>query len=350
MIRELLLLTALSVSFPAFCVASPTNGGQWIASKSGCKLWDPAPEENEAVEWSGDCKDGFSDGHGSETWFKGAVRGNVVEGNAVSGKLVGEVKTHYINGDVYIGNLSPYDGNRDGHGEMMYSIGSRYIGNWSHGIREGYGEYYTKDGGWYKGNWHANKFNGHGEYRYNDGRLHVGQFLDGNKDGIGELTWVDGTRYKGKWSDGQPSGPGYYFDAHGAVIREINNGSVPLIRESGVFKVPVEINGAIKLNFVIDSGAADVAIPADVVLVMIRSGSLNDKDFIGSQTYVQADGSQIPSATFLIKSLRVGGVLLNNVTGSVSNINGQLLLGQSFLSRVKYWKIDSEHGFLEISQ
>jgi predicted aspartyl protease len=68
---------------------------------------------------------------------------------------------------------------------------------------------------------------------------------------------------------------------------------------------------------------------------MIRSGTLNDNDFIGSQIYVQADGSKIPSATFIIKSLKVGEVELKNVTGSVSNINGQLLLGQSFLSRVK---------------
>jgi hypothetical protein len=119
-------------------------------SKSGCKLWDPSPEENEAVEWSGDCKDGFSNGPGSETWFKGEVRGNVVEGNAISGKMAGEVTAHYINGDVYIGNLSPYDGNRDGHGVMNYSNGSKYDGNWSHGFREGYGEYFSNNGGYYK--------------------------------------------------------------------------------------------------------------------------------------------------------------------------------------------------------
>jgi len=36
--------------------------------------------------------------------------------------------------------------------------------------------------------------------------------------------------------------------------------------------VPVKINGAVTLNFVIDSGLADVSVPADVVLSLIRTG------------------------------------------------------------------------------
>lgn len=40
--------------------------------------------------------------------------------------------------------------------------------------------------------------------------------------------------------------------------------------DGGVFVVPVEINSAITLDFVVDSGASDVSIPADVVSVLIR--------------------------------------------------------------------------------
>jgi Aspartyl protease len=64
----------------------------------------------------------------------------------------------------------------------------------------------------------------------------------------------------------------------------------------GTFEVPVEINGAITLNFVIDSGAADVTIPADVVSTLIRMGTIKPSDFIGRQTYVLADGSESPSS------------------------------------------------------
>jgi hypothetical protein len=49
---------------------------------------------------------------------------------------------------------------------------------------------------------------------------------------------------------------------------------IPLQRDGGVFTAPVRINGNLALSFVVDSGAADVSITQDVVLTLIRSGSL----------------------------------------------------------------------------
>jgi hypothetical protein len=43
---------------------------------------------------------------------------------------------------------------------------------------------------------------------------------------------------------------------------------VALVRDEGTFKVPVLINGALLLHFTVDSGAADVSIPADVVMTL----------------------------------------------------------------------------------
>ena len=105
--------------------------------------------------------------------------------------------------------------------------------------------------------------------------------------------------------------------------------------------MPVVINAAITLEFVVDSGAADVSIPADVVLTLMRTGTLRDTDFLGKQTYVLADGSKVPSNTFRIRSLKVGSRTLENVVGSVAPVQGTLLLGQSFLSRFKSWSIDN---------
>jgi hypothetical protein len=70
--------------------------------------------------------------------------------------------------------------------------------------------------------------------------------------------------------------------------------SVSLQSEGGTFVVPVTINGQLTLSFVIDSGASDVSIPADVVLTLVRTGTITDTDFIGKQTYRMADGSAIP--------------------------------------------------------
>jgi len=79
---------------------------------------------------------------------------------------------------------------------------------------------------------------------------------------------------------------------------------VPLRREGGIFVVPVQINGTMTLDFAIDSGAADVSVPADVVSTLMRAGTIKETDFIGQQTYVLADGTKSKSVTFTVRSLR----------------------------------------------
>ena len=118
----------------------------------------------------------------------------------------------------------------------------------------------------------------------------------------------------------------------------------------GVYVVPVLINDAIPLNFVVDSGAADVSIPADVVMTLMRTGSLQEADFLGEKTYVLADGSTVPSQTFVIRSLKVGNVVLENVNRSVASVHGSLLLGQTFLSRFKSWSVDNTKHALLLSE
>jgi hypothetical protein len=59
-----------------------------------------------------------------------------------------------------------------------------------------------------------------------------------------------------------------------------------------------------------------------------------------------ADGSTVPSATFVIRSLKVGNRLLENVTGSIASAQADLLLGQSFLSRFNSWSIDNKRQVL----
>jgi hypothetical protein len=58
-----------------------------------------------------------------------------------------------------------------------------------------------------------------------------------------------------------------------AVTDEIN-----LKKESGTYLIPVQINGAITLSFIIDSGASDVQIPVDVFLTLVRTDTINESD------------------------------------------------------------------------
>jgi Tfp pilus assembly protein PilF len=123
---------------------------------------------------------------------------------------------------------------------------------------------------------------------------------------------------------------------------------VSLVGSSGTFRVPVLINGVLQLRFTVDSGAADVSIPADVVATLMRTGTLRPEDFLGTQTYRLADGSTVPSKTFRIRSLKVGDKMIENVTGSMTNVQGSLLLGQSFLSRFRRVSFNYNRQVLEL--
>jgi uncharacterized protein (DUF2147 family) len=58
----------------------------------------------------------------------------------------------------------------------------------------------------------------------------------------------------------------------------MQNSAIPLDKEGDTFLVPVAINGELTLKFTIDSGASDVSIPADVVLTLLRTGTLTHDD------------------------------------------------------------------------
>lgn len=119
-----------------------------------------------------------------------------------------------------------------------------------------------------------------------------------------------------------------------------------MVQDGGTFAVPVTIKGQLTLKFVVDSGASDVSIPADVVMTLLRTETITDADFLGKQTYRMADDLTVPSQQFVIRSLKVGNKTLENVTGSIAPVAGTLLLGQSFLSRFTSWSIDNQRRAL----
>jgi clan AA aspartic protease (TIGR02281 family) len=124
-------------------------------------------------------------------------------------------------------------------------------------------------------------------------------------------------------------------------------GSVAMQQVAGVYTVPVTVNGALTLDFMIDSGASHVSIPADVFRELVRAGTVDENDFVGTQNFMLADGSSVPSNTFRIRELRVGQFVLQDVLVSVSD-GGPLLLGQSFLSRFESWSIDNSRHVLRL--
>ena len=135
-----------------------------------------------------------------------------------------------------------------------------------------------------------------------------------------------------------------------AHTRVADADAVPLKAEDGTLVVSVLVNEEIALSFTIDSAASDVSISSDVFLTLLRAGTLTDEDMIDTQSYRLADGSELTSKRFRIRSLRVGTVEIRDVIGSVVPSEGDLLLGQSFLSKLKSWSIDNERHMLLLNE
>jgi hypothetical protein len=78
----------------------------WITvTNQPCKVWNPAPQPNESVTWSGECMDGYASGEGVLRW-------------EVDGKLDATYEGRYANGK------------RHGHGVLILADGRRIEGEW----------------------------------------------------------------------------------------------------------------------------------------------------------------------------------------------------------------------------
>ena len=125
---------------------------------------------------------------------------------------------------------------------------------------------------------------------------------------------------------------------------------IPLRREGNTYSVPVLVNGIIPIAFVLDTGAGDVLLPADVVFTLLRTGTLQSSDFISYRPYILADGRELPSAQFKIRELQVGQYTARNVIAGVGRLGSDPLLGQSFLSRFGSATIDYKRNVLVLSR
>lgn len=132
--------------------ASAAYAGEWIAdAKSGCRVWDPNPQLDETVAWSGSCPNGHADGTGTVKWLKG-------------------------NGVIETDEGKWRDGRQAGKGVQNWPMG-RYQGDIADGLPNGEGILTFQ------------------KYRYE------GQFRDGKPNGTGTLTAGNQT-VQGTWKDG----------------------------------------------------------------------------------------------------------------------------------------------------
>ena len=134
-----------------------------------------------------------------------------------------------------------------------------------------------------------------------------------------------------------------------AALADDRGQIVSIEPHDGAFVVPVVLNDIMKVKFIVDRGSADVSIPEEVASALMRSGTLTGADLLGNKTYMLADGSLVPSKIYRMASLRIGGTVMQNVTVRISAAKSSLLLGQSFLSRLKSWSMDNARQVMIIN-
>jgi len=160
----------------------------WISDSNGCKCINPAPQENESITWTGECKNNKVHGLGQIKWFSAGKLTQSNIGNFEDGKLNGqgclidenenykecaEYKDHRLNG---IGKEISYDtfsGRYDNSKSVDQIIRETvYNGEYINGKKHGVGRYEQTER-------RKNSSNVHYEYWY------YGQWKDGKKDGLG---------------------------------------------------------------------------------------------------------------------------------------------------------------------
>ena len=118
-------------------------------------------------------------------------------------------------------------------------------------------------------------------------------------------------------------------------------------RMGGVFVLSGLLDGTTQAYFIVDSGAATVQVPEEAVEEMKRKGTLTDADFMGQHRFILADGRGMQQRVFRLRTLQIGDRTMENVMATMGAPKSRALLGQSFLRRLNWWKIDNVKNAIE---
>lgn len=127
------------------------------------------------------------------------------------------------------------------------------------------------------------------------------------------------------------------------------NIEIPFIKDGNVLSVKCKINN-LPLYFIFDTGATDISLSDVEAAFMVKNNYISEKDIIGRQQYLTADGSIIEGTVINLKKIELGELELNNIKASVvKNQKAPLLLGQSVFNKMGKFEIDNEKMKIKIT-
>jgi len=92
---------------------------------------------------------------------------------------------------------------KEGEGELIYSNGDRFKGQWGDDRASGFGIFSYSNGNRFEGQWLDDKRHGRGQFSCaEDGSVYDGEFAFGRKEGRGVLRLASGHVLSGVWKQG----------------------------------------------------------------------------------------------------------------------------------------------------
>lgn len=87
----------------------------------------------------------------------------------------------------------------------------------------------------------------------------------------------------------------------------------------GVVAIPTMVNDKENVNWVYNATSRKVEITEEMAVQLLESGAISKKDFEEGESIKTKEGKKLPSPTFVIATLQIGDVVLENVKVTISN-------------------------------
>lgn len=191
-------------------------------------------EDEEGNVYTGQVKNGVYDGYGVMEY----ATSTVYKGTWVDGKWDGTCEITWDSGCVYKGEAK--NGAMHGIGYMIWPMGDYYYGEWVDGNPNGFGtKYYMVDStaespssqyNIYVGEVVNNLKQGWGEMRYSFGAIYDGEWANDVRSGFGTIIWensesIEFIKYVGSFANDWISGEGTMYYKDGRVVTGVWEGT-----------------------------------------------------------------------------------------------------------------------------
>jgi hypothetical protein len=134
------------------------------------------------------------------------------------------------------------------------------------------------------------------------------------------------------------------MDVKGPVIDTID-----ILNLNGMTYVKVKVGSMIQM-WLLDTGASDLLINAEMEETLKKENILNDANYLGIGEYEMANGTIDTCRKYKINNVRFGKFYVDNITVAVSDKGKRIIAGKSLLNKFSTWILNNETSTLILTK